>query len=314
VKHWLMFGALGLIWGSSFLLIKVTVAPAGADPSTVGLLDPLTLAAIRLVCAALGFAVYTALTRRKFATDRRTVTWMIIIGIFNYAIPFGLIPWSERYIDSALASVLQATTPLFSLILAHLALHDDRITAGKVFGLVAGFAGIGLLATRSIDPAHPNPIEGQIAMVLAAGSYGLAAVLTRRFVRHVDGVVTASMTTLVGAVVLSAAVLLTVHPLPNFTAMQPIALRSVLTLGFLNTFLAYVLYFNILPVFGASRTTMVTYLIPPIGISLGVLFEQEHVDWKLLLGAAMIVGGVMLANLWKPKAAPGPVPALEKMT
>ena len=118
MKYWLMFGVLGLIWGASFLLIKFAVAPAGVIPNDVGLFDPLTLASIRLTLAAIGFIGLMVITRRKLPTDKRTLIALVVAGFLNNAIPYALITWGERTIDSGLASVLNATTPLFSLILS----------------------------------------------------------------------------------------------------------------------------------------------------------------------------------------------------
>lgn len=299
MKIWAMFGGLGLIWGSSFLLIKIALAPEGVVPSEVGLLDPLSLAAIRLTVAAVGFIALILLTRRKVPTDARTLRNLAIVGLFNNVIPFTLIPLGERSIDSGLATVLNATVPLFSVVIAHFALKDDKISLGKIFGLISGFAGVLLLATRSLDPSHPNPLPGQLAVIAASISYGAAAAYMRRTVRHVDPMTTACISISFGALIVLAVTILFVHPLPVFTTLQPSALRAVLALGALNTFIAYILFFTIINAWGASRTTMVTYLMPPIGLALGAIFEHEPIDWKLLIGTVLIVGGVALANLWR---------------
>ncbi len=309
-----MFGVLGLIWGSSFLLIKVALAPDGTIPAEVGLFDPMSVGTIRLCLASIGFLGLIALTRRKIPTDARTLGALVIVGLFNNAIPYALIPWGERYIDSGLASVLNGTTPLFSLVIAHFALHDDKISLGKIFGLISGFAGILLLATRSIDPTHPNPLSGQLAVVVAALSYGIAAVFMRRTVRHVDSMTTAGVSITCGALMLLSLTLLTVHPLPIFTAIQPAALRAVFVLGVFNTFIAYILFFTIIAAWGASRTTLVTYIMPPLGLTLGAIFEHEIIDWKVLVGTTLIVGGVALANLWRGGAIKLPAAASRAST
>lgn len=294
-----MFIVLALIWGSSFLLIKVGLAPEGVDAALVGRFDPVSLATTRLVIAGVLYMGFVLITRRdKLPRSPRIWGQLFIAGLFNSAVPFILISWAEKGIDSGLASVLNGTVPLFSLIMAHLALGDDKITLGKIFGIIAGFCGIVLLATRS-TPTHPNPIEGQLAVVVASMSYAFAAVFTRRTFRGLDPYVTGAGTISMGGLICLAILLVAVRPLPNFTAMQPEALRAVITLGIFNTFVAYLLFFSILPVWGASRTTMVTYAMPPIGIILGAIFENELIDWKLIVGALMVVGGVVLANLWK---------------
>src|SRR5262249_33041571 len=176
MKNWAMFATVGLIWGSSFLLIKIGVSQ----------LDPLALVTGRTLVASVGFAAMILLLRKPFPRDRKTLGSLVVVGILNTALPFFLITWGESTIDSGLASVLNATMPLFSLVIAHIALADDKINIGKVVGLATGFVGILLLATRSSDPTHPNPIGGQLAVLAAAVSYACAAVFTRRNLKNVD--------------------------------------------------------------------------------------------------------------------------------
>lgn len=296
---WIMFFACAAIWSSSFLLIKLGIAPEGTIPNAVGRFDPVTLVTMRLTIGALCYLAFIALSRRRLPNNRRTWMHLIIAGLFNNALPFVLITWGEKSVDSGLASVLNATTPLFSLVIAHFALQDDRITLGKIFGIIAGFTGVTLLATRSLDPGHSNPIYGQVAIVVAACSYAGAAVYIRKFMRNMDPYVLGAGSLSAAAVMLIAVLLGTVRPLPDFTAIQPQAILAIGALGFFNTFIAYLLYFSIIRAWGASRSTMVTYLTPPLGIVLGAIFEHEAVDWKLIVGAVLIVGGVGLANLWK---------------
>ncbi len=304
MKNWARFWLAGLIWGSSFLLIKIAVAPAGVDPNSAGLFDPLSLATARLMMAAIGFMALIAVTHRKLPTDRRTLVALVIVGIFNNAIPYALITWGERTVDSGLASVLNATVPLFSLVIAHFALADDKMSMGKILGLISGFAGIVLLATRSIDPMHPNSVEGQLAIVVAAASYAIAAVMIRAWLRHVETMTTAGVSIFAGALILLIITLATVRPLPVFTNMQPGTVLAAVELGIVNTFIAYILFFGLMADWGASRTTMVTYVPPPVGVLLGLIFAHEPIDWKLIVGATMIVGGVALANLWRKPPKP----------
>src|SRR5689334_17923247 len=147
MKNWIMFGLLGLIWGSSFLLIKIGLTG----------LDAFSLVAGRLTFAAISFTIFAFFTHRRLPKDRDTLIKLAIVGLTNTAIPFVLITWGENSIDSGLAGVLDATAPLFSLLIAHLALHDEKITLAKLLGLIAGFAGVVILAMRTADPLHPNP-------------------------------------------------------------------------------------------------------------------------------------------------------------
>jgi drug/metabolite transporter (DMT)-like permease len=304
-----MFGLLGLIWGASFLLIKIAVAPDGVAATQVGLFDPLSLATVRMLLAAFGFVALLFLTRRKVPTDGRTLLYLTLSGVLNNAVPYVLITWGERAIDSGLASVLNATVPLFSLVIAHLALHDDKITPGKIIGLITGFAGVLLLATRSTDPTHPNPFIGQLAVIVAALSYAIAAVFMRRTLRHVEPITTAALSVTAGSVLMLIFSLIVVRPLPVLTAIQPGAWQAMLILGLVNTFIAYILYFTLMAEWGPSRTTFVTYVTPPLAVALGAIFNAEPIDWKLIVSTLLIMGGVASANLWRGKAKAKAEPA-----
>jgi drug/metabolite transporter (DMT)-like permease len=192
--------------------------------------------------------------------------------------------------------------PLFSIVIAHVALNDDKINAGKLMGLLTGFLGVVLLALRHVDPTHPNSIEGQVAVLVAALFYACGAVFIRRYLRHVDSTVTAGSTMIGGAISVIAVTLLTVRPLPNITALQPGTLLAMLMLGLVNTFIAYTMYFKLINTWGASRATMVTYLIPPIGLLLGAIAANEPVDLQLLIGTTLIFAGIALANLRRSPA------------
>ncbi len=126
----------------------------------------------------------------------------------------------------------------------------------------------------------------------------------RRTLRGLDAMTTAGVSISAGALLLILVSLIVVRPLPVFSTMQPIALLAILILGLVNTFIAYIFYFNIIAAWGASRATMVTYLPPPLGVTLGIVLEHEPFDWKLLVGSVLIVGGVALANLWRGAVKP----------
>ncbi len=294
--YWALFWTLGLIWGSSFLLIKIGVQE----------LNPLSLVSGRLGVAAIAFAVTLALTRKPIPRDRKTLISLAIIGITNTALPFVLITWAESHIDSGLASVLNATVPLFSIVMAHVALQDDKIHTGKVMGLITGFMGVVMLALRSTS-GQASPIEGMVAMLAATLSYAFSAVFIRRNLRHVDSTVTAGVSSIVGAVAVLTFTLLTVRPLPIISALMPQTALAVITLGVANTFIANSIFFYLIRNWGASRTTLVTYVLPPIGLLLGALIAHEQIDLQLIVGAALIIGGVALANLHKPKLTPKPI-------
>ncbi|PJF35581.1 MAG: hypothetical protein CUN49_09840 [Candidatus Thermofonsia Clade 1 bacterium] len=288
-----LFGLLGLIWGSSFLLIKIGVRE----------LDAFSLVAGRMSIAALAFGILLLLSRQVVARKASDLLKLAIVGLLNSALPFVLIAWSEQWLDSSLAGVLNATTPLFSLIIAHFALADDRITASKLFGLIIGFFGVIVLALRSADPRHDNPLLAQLAVLGAGFCYASAAVFVRRYLRGSTPIAVAGSSSIFGALLIVPITLLVVNPLPNLSALSAQVALAVIMLGLINTFLAYLIYYRILAAWGASRATMVTYIVPPISVFVGVVFGNERLDLFLLIGAALILSGILFANRAQIQAA-----------
>lgn len=298
MKTWVLFGLLGLIWGCSFLLIKIGIRGLDAVALTSGSFAvSLVIVSGRLGVSALAFITALAALRKKLPSDTGTLAKLALIGIINTALPFMLITWGETSIDTGLAGVLNSTTPLFSLIIAHLALADDKINLNKLIGLIAGFAGVMLLATRSADPSHQNPLAGQLAVLGAACAYACSAVFTRRTLRHLEPLVVAGVSHMFGAVAVLFFTFIVVRPVVNLAIVPGDAILSVITLGIVNTFLANTMYFTILAAWGASRTTMVTYLISPVGLAVGALFNHEVLDLRLIVGAALVLCGVAVVNM-----------------
>jgi drug/metabolite transporter (DMT)-like permease len=297
MKYWVMFVVLAVIWGSSFLLIKIGVSE----------LDALSLVTGRIGLAALAFMA-TLLVMRK-TLPRTLAEWrdIIIVGIANSTLPFLLITWGEEAIDSGLAGVLNGTTPLFSLVLAHLALKDDRINLGKILGIITGFTGVLLLTTGGGDAARANPIERQLAILGASASYAFAAVYMRLKLRHVESFTVAGLSLVTGAVAALGVMVITAHPLPDPAQLSAGVIAAVVVLGLLNTYIAYFFFYSLLHNWPPSRVTMVTWLVAPTSLFIGALFGNEQVGWRLVVGATLIIGGIALARLIRP---PTPAPVL----
>lgn len=297
LREWGAFGLLGLVWGSSFLWIKIAVQEIG----------PFTLVAFRLLFGVLGLLVVAAIRRPTFPREARTWRVLLFLGLINTALPFVLISWGEQYIDSAVASILNGTVPLFTLVIAHLFLHDDRITAARVLGLITGFAGVVVLMSRDLDPEGlRGNLLGQAAVLAAAISYAVASVYARRNLRGVQPLVQALVPLLSADAAAWLAVPLTEWPF-QLPAL-PMTWLALLWLGLLGSCLAYLLYFYLLHAVGPTRATMVTYVFPVVGLVLGVIFLGERADWNLVVGALLISASIGVVN-WRPRSAPQPAPA-----
>ncbi len=301
LKEWGIFGLLGLIWGTSFLWIKLAVQEIG----------PFMLVTFRLLFGLIGLLTIMFFSKRSFARDRSTWLKFIFMGIVNTAIPFTLISWGETKIDSGLASILNGTVPLFTIVIAHFWLHDEKISASRLGGLVLGFIGVIVLVSRDIGPQGlTGDVLGQLAVLLAAISYATAITFSRKHLRGQNPIIQAA-----SSLVIADSAMWLVTPVaerPMVFPAQPLTWLAIAWLGLLGTCLAYILFFSLINAWGATRASLVTYVFPVIGLLLGVLFLHEEADWRLWAGSALVVVSVLVVNfnqLFRSASAIAPAPA-----
>ncbi len=288
LKHWLVFILLGAIWSSSFMWIKIAVQEVG----------PTMLVAFRALFGLL-FGVVVIFTQRV-QWPRSFKSWfpLLLLGLTNIAIPFFLISWGEKTIDSAVASILDATVPLFTILIAHYLLRDDKITLPKVLGLLTGFAGVIVLMSRDLVNASTGSLLGQAAVILASAFYAVSSVYARKTTEDTPGILRSAGPLVSAAVVMWLATFLFEGPVK----MPRLGLTwvALLWLGVLGSGLAFMLAYYLIHEIGPTRTTMVTYLFPLGGVVLGVTFLHEQLTWQLIMGAALIIASLAIAN-WEPK-------------
>ena len=284
-RVWIWLLSLSVLWGGSFFFAKVALAE----------LQPLTVVFCRVAFAALALNVVLVIAGRPLF--RRGTPWrsFAAMGALNNLVPFGLIFWGQTQIASGLASILNATTPLFSLLVVHYIARDERIGGLKFGALLLGLGGVAVLMGPRAITAAPD-IAGQLACLGAALSYAFAGVYGRRFGRMgvapldaAAGQVTAS------AMLILPIILMVDRPwelpaLPSFSTWCALA-----GLALLSTALAYVLYFRILAVAGPTNLLLVTFLIPVTAIGLGALFLGERLQPQQFAGMVLI--GLALALL-----------------
>ena len=283
-SDWLIFGALGFFWGSSYLFIKIGVET----------LTPFTLIAGRLAvgCALLAVVLFAA--REPLPRDRRVYGHLVMMGILNIAIPFSLITWGEQSIDSALASILNASVPLFTIVIASLVLVDEPITVNRLVGLLVGFGGVIVLTSPSLGSGAGGSLPGEVAMIGSSISYAAGNVYARHNVRGLRPMVQAFFQVFFALLIILSLAFTLERPLSlNWTGS---AVFAVVWLGLLGSGLAYLCFFRLLAHWGSTRSSMVAYLLPVVGIVLGFVVLHETIDIRVLLGAALIVGGVALVN------------------
>lgn len=284
-KNFLLLLALAALWGPSFLFIKVAVEEV----------PPFTLVLGRVGIGAL--VLYAILRQQGRNLPRLGRAWrpFLVMGFFGNALPFTLFSWGEQYIDSAVASILNGTTPLFTIVLAHFFVTDDRISPAKLIGILIGFGGLMLLIAPSFARGFQVETWGLIAIAGAAASYGIGMVYARRHLRGLPPLVAPTAQLTVATLIMLPLSLIVEQPF-QLTALSWPAIGSWLALAVLGTSLAFVLYYQILERTSASYLSMVTYLVPVFGVLAGVLVLKEHLAWNAYLGCGLILLGVMVVN------------------
>jgi drug/metabolite transporter (DMT)-like permease len=280
---WLVFIALGVMWGSSYLFIKI-----GVESVT-----PMTLVALRLGVGTLFLGGVLLLARGRLPS--RPATWfhLMVMAVLNIVLPFSLVTWAELEVPSSLAAILTAAAPLYTIVIAALTLRDEPVTLQRASGLVVGFAGVVVL-TGPAALASGSSLAAVVALLLAAASYAAGAVYARRTVSGLRPVVPAFLQVAIAFVM--SGILAVALEAPTSLAYGPAAILAVLWLGLLGSGLAYLAYFRLIRAWGATRTTAVAYLLPVVGIVLGVLVVGETIDLRIIAGTALIIGGVTLVN------------------
>ncbi len=293
--RWLLpvaFVLLGLIWGSSFAWIKVAVEE----------IPPASLVALRMGLGAVGMLALLAYIRVPMPRGAREWLPLFVLGAVNAAIPIFLISWGEQFVDSGTAAVLNSLTPIFSLLIAGVALRVEPVTALRVGGLLLGFLGAVLLASRELDlRADASGLIGAGAVVLAAFSYAVGASYARHRIRSTHRYVVAAGTLVFAA--FDTAVLALITDGGVILPTQPDTILAVAWLGVLGSFVAYVCFFFLIEHLGATVAAMVTFMFPVVGVALGVLLLGERMDVRLILGTVLVLMGIIVVTLRYDAAA-----------
>jgi drug/metabolite transporter (DMT)-like permease len=280
---WLVFFALGFMWGSSYLFIKLAVDDFGT----------FTLVALRLVVGALLLWSVVRIAKQPLPRERRIYGHLLVMAVINITIPFLLITWAEQSVESSLAAILTSPVPLFAIVLSSVFLADEPMRVNGVVGLVVGFIGVVIITSRGLT-GEGSSVTGELALLGAAFSYACGAVYSRRNVRGLPPMIPAVFQVTFAAIITGVIALLIEEP---WTAQPDAeAIFSILWLGILGSGLAYLFVFRLFAAWGATRTTLVAYLIPVVGIVLGYLVLQEPVDARIILGTALVIAGVGLVN------------------
>ena len=284
--EWFLLSILAILWGGSFFFAELAI------PS----IPPFTIVAARVSLAALTLIVFCIVAKLQVKFTAEILFAFVGMGLLNNVIPFSLIVWGQTQIASSLASILNATTPLFTLVVAHFLTADEKMNVKKLVGVLVGFAGVVIMISPQLVGQINGTIIGQLFVLAATLSYAFSGVFGRRFKNlGVNPIVTAT-----GQLVMSSFILIPIAlviDLPWQLATPDIKVfLAIGGLAILSTSLAYVIFFEILQRAGASNLLLVTFLIPVTAILLGVLVLNESLFGEQIAGMVVLAVGLLIID------------------
>ena len=281
-SDWLTLIALAVIWGAAFLFISVAVSEV----------EPLTYVWLRLTIAAAAMWLFLWWRGESAGLPRSVWVSILVLALFNNAIPFVLFGWGQTHIASGLAAILNATTPIWGVVVAHLLTGDEKLSGRKLAGVFLGFAGVTVMIGPALLGSIGNNVLAQLACVTAALCYAFAGVWARRF--RAMGVSPMSVTTgqlTAGAIVMLPVALLVDQPwLDSLPSLK--AIGAILALAVVCSAFAYILYFRLIDRAGATNALLVTLIVPPVAIFLGALALNEVIEARDFAGLGLIALGL----------------------
>lgn len=281
---WALLFVLGLLWGGSFFFARIAVAEV----------PPFTLVFFRLFLAALALHIFLRGRFGTYSLLREHWRSFAILGLINNAIPHTLIFFGQTEIGAGLAAILNATTPIFTVLIANCFTQDEKLSTAKIAGCLLGLAGTIVLIGPGVFTSTAAPLWALILPILAALSYGFAGTYGKRF-RGLPAPVTAAGQMTASSIIMLPVMLIADQPwtlaFPSITVVA-----AILALALLSTALGYLIYFRILALAGATYTSLVTLLVPPSAILLGAIFLHERLDIAEVAGMALIGLGLLVLN------------------
>ena len=280
LQEWGLIIILSILWGGSFFFVGVAVKE----------MPPLTIVLCRVALASIILLAVVHLKGDKMPLSKGLWGGFVIMGALNNMIPFSLIVWGQTHIEGGLASILNGTTPIFSVVLAHFLTRDERLTANRMTGVLIGWIGVTVLIGFETLRGFGIEVIGQIAVLGAAFSYACAAIYGRRFKGLSPLVVATGM--LCGSTIMMTPLALFVEQPWNLSPSM-MTMIAIFCLAAISTSLAYIIYFRVLATSGPTNLLLVTFLIPLSAILLGVMVLGEQLEWNAFVGMGLIFIGLI---------------------
>ena len=282
-KEWSLLVLVSIIWGLSFFFIEIALRELGSFSVVV----------YRIGIAALLVTALLYIRGGRLRLELGDWGLFFILGLFNNFLPFSLIAWGQVSIDSSLASILNSTTPMFSVVMAHFLTHDEHLTRNRIIGIVLGIVGVSLLVGPQALQGISANVLGQLAILGAGMSYAYGAIFARRLNRM--SILEAIAGTLICATMMVLPVALLLES-PFTTSLSLATIGALLGLSVLGTAFAYMLYFHIIRTAGPTNTLLVTFLVPITALLMGVLVLGENLGRHAILGMLIIFIGLIAVD------------------
>ncbi|NBN65230.1 EamA family transporter [Microvirga tunisiensis] len=281
---WLLLAALSALWGGAFLFAKVAVSE----------IPPFVLVFLRVAIAVALLQGVLYLSRQRLPSDRSSLGAFLLLGLLNNVVPFSLIFWGQTGIAAGLASILNATTPMFTFLVAAVLFRQEEVSLSRIAGVLLGFAGVAAMLSASLAGLTSDPLWAQAACLGAAVSYAFAGAFGRRF-RGTPPLVTATGQLTASTLIMAPVALLTAGSWSPVD-VSLLVWGNVLALGVFATALAYLLFFRLLARAGATNTSLVTLLIPVCALLFGHLLLGERLYPVQFAGLAVLLAGLVLLD------------------
>jgi drug/metabolite transporter (DMT)-like permease len=281
--EWMLLLFLALLWGSSFLLMKVAVQE----------LPVFTVVFGRIGIAALVMTIYVYLQGLSMPTSLKDWGQLFLLGFLRAGLPISLFVWAGTQIDSSISGILNSTTPLFTVLVAHFLTQDEKMTVGKFVAVLTGMIGVVFLIGPNALQGLGSNVLGQIAVLGATLSYGFAGVYGRRFKHMPVSVSTAGL--LIGSTIMILPIALILDQ-PWLLRPSLVATGAVAALAIFNTGIAFMVWLTLVLKVGANNTAQVTFIIPVIALLLGFIILQETIGWNALVGLGFILLGLAISQ------------------
>lgn len=283
LKNWAKFWYMGLVWGATFLWLKIAIRE----------MQPIWLNAVRLFIAMVVLFCIMRLTKARL-NFRHNWKPYLFLGVFNIALPFVLITFSEHSISSGMASILNSTVPFFTMILIPFFVPEESWSLQKAIGLVVGFAGVVILAANKVEGSAGGFQWGALLVLMASISYAVAAIFARKVTFGVAPAAQAFGQSIFANLVLWPTAFLFEGSITLPT--KTITWVALLWLAIMATGIGTFFFYSLINSVGATKTSLNTYIFPLMGVLLGVIFLNEQLSWRLLVGGIFVIAGVAIVN------------------